>query len=168
MKISLHSPTPRATPARDLFLVRDSIRQLASDDQGVPDQATKDVRDPIEATRTIPACVPFVSSSRLNSFGGPIQQSSKVKRSRISPKRTVLFLGSKVNTWFVRDEMLVEKTVVVVVADELASKQPLTTAQRSQSSAIDLVSQGRQSFLLRISEERRYKQRTELMAVELY
>ncbi|KAF3570740.1 hypothetical protein F2Q69_00060024 [Brassica cretica] len=33
---------PRAAPARDLFLVRDSIRQLASDDQGVPDQATKD------------------------------------------------------------------------------------------------------------------------------
>ncbi|KAF3564620.1 hypothetical protein DY000_02017649 [Brassica cretica] len=71
---------PRAAPARDLFLVRDSIRQLASDDQGVPDQATKDVRGPIEATRSIPACVPFVSSSRLNSFGGPIQQSSKVKR----------------------------------------------------------------------------------------
>ncbi|KAF3527104.1 hypothetical protein F2Q69_00048416 [Brassica cretica] len=71
---------PRAAPARDLFLVRDSIRQLASDDQGVPDQATKDVRDPIEATRSIPARVPFVSSSRLNSFGGPIQQSSKVKR----------------------------------------------------------------------------------------
>ncbi|KAF2558099.1 hypothetical protein F2Q68_00015043 [Brassica cretica] len=71
---------PRAAPARDLFLVRDSIRQLASDDQGVPDQATKDVHDPIEATRSIPACVPFVSSSRLNSFGGPIQQSSKVKR----------------------------------------------------------------------------------------
>ncbi|KAF3539339.1 hypothetical protein F2Q69_00022467 [Brassica cretica] len=46
----------------------------------VPDQATKDVRDPIEATRSIPAHVPFVSSSRLNSFGGPIQQSSKVKR----------------------------------------------------------------------------------------
>uniref|UniRef100_A0A0D3CII3 Fucosyltransferase n=1 Tax=Brassica oleracea var. oleracea TaxID=109376 RepID=A0A0D3CII3_BRAOL len=40
----------------------------------------KDVRDPIEATRSIPARVPFVSSSRLNSFGGPIQQSSKVKR----------------------------------------------------------------------------------------
>ncbi|KAF3484693.1 hypothetical protein F2Q69_00055708, partial [Brassica cretica] len=73
---------PRAAPARDLFLVRDSIRQLASDDQGVPDQATKDVRDPIEATRSIPARVPFVSSSRLNSFGGPIQQSSKVKSSR--------------------------------------------------------------------------------------
>ena len=71
---------PRAALARDLFLVRDSIRQLASDDQGVPDQATKDVRDPIEATRSIPARVPFVSSSRLNSFGGPIQQSSKVKR----------------------------------------------------------------------------------------
>ncbi|KAF3566000.1 hypothetical protein DY000_02014231 [Brassica cretica] len=71
---------PRAAPARDLFLVRDSIRQLASDDQGVPDQATKDVRDPIEATRSIPARVPFVSSSRLNSFGGPIQQSSKIKR----------------------------------------------------------------------------------------
>ncbi|CAN6866241.1 unnamed protein product [Brassica oleracea] len=33
---------PRAAPARDLFLVHDSIRQLASDDQGVPDQATKD------------------------------------------------------------------------------------------------------------------------------
>ncbi|KAF3601514.1 hypothetical protein F2Q69_00038093 [Brassica cretica] len=64
---------PRATLARDLFLVRDSIKQLASDDQGVPDQATKDVRDPIEATRSIPARVPFVSSSRLNSFGGPIQ-----------------------------------------------------------------------------------------------
>ncbi|KAF3590388.1 hypothetical protein DY000_02023856 [Brassica cretica] len=44
---------PRAAPARDLFLVHDSIRQLASDDQGVPDQATKDVRDPIEATRSI-------------------------------------------------------------------------------------------------------------------
>ncbi|KAF2574037.1 hypothetical protein F2Q70_00001025 [Brassica cretica] len=73
---------PRAAPARDLFLVRDSIRQLASDDQGVPDQATKDVRDPIEATRSIPARVPFVSSSRLNSFGGPIQQSSKVKSIR--------------------------------------------------------------------------------------
>ncbi|KAF2563917.1 hypothetical protein F2Q70_00017945 [Brassica cretica] len=58
---------PRAAPARDLFLVRDSIRQLASDDQSVPDQATKDVRDPIEATRSIPARVPFVSSSRLNS-----------------------------------------------------------------------------------------------------
>ncbi|KAF3520322.1 hypothetical protein DY000_02061434, partial [Brassica cretica] len=71
---------PRAAPARDLFLVRDSIRQLASDEQGVPDQATKDVCDPIEATRSIPARVPFVSSSRLNSFGGPIQQSSKVKR----------------------------------------------------------------------------------------
>ena len=71
---------PRAAPARDLFLVRDSIRQLASDDQGVPDQATKDVRNPIEATRSIPARVLFVSSSRLNSFGGPIQQSSKVKR----------------------------------------------------------------------------------------
>ncbi|KAF2542781.1 hypothetical protein F2Q68_00031833 [Brassica cretica] len=71
---------PRAAPARDLFLVRDSIRQLASDDQGVPDQATKDVRDPIEAIRFIPARVTFVSSSRLNSFGGPIQQSSKVKR----------------------------------------------------------------------------------------
>ncbi|KAF3564077.1 hypothetical protein DY000_02014192, partial [Brassica cretica] len=70
---------PRAAQARDLFLVHDSIRQLASDDQGVPDQATKDVRDPIEATRSIPARVPFVSSSRLNSFGGPIQQSSKVK-----------------------------------------------------------------------------------------
>ncbi|KAF3557044.1 hypothetical protein F2Q69_00015383 [Brassica cretica] len=70
----------RAAPARDLFLVRNSIRQLASDDQGVPDQATKDVRDPIEATRSIPARVPFVSSSRLNSFGSPIQQSSKVKR----------------------------------------------------------------------------------------
>ncbi|KAF3604732.1 hypothetical protein F2Q69_00036803 [Brassica cretica] len=70
----------RAAPARDIFLVRDSIRQLASDDQGVPDQATKDVCDPIEATRSIPARVPFVSSSRLNSFGGPIQQSSKVKR----------------------------------------------------------------------------------------
>ncbi|KAF3587050.1 hypothetical protein F2Q69_00026872 [Brassica cretica] len=67
----------RAAPTRDLFLVRDSIRQLASDDQGVPDQATKDIRDPIEATRSIPARVPFVSSSRLNSFGGPIQQSSK-------------------------------------------------------------------------------------------
>ncbi|KAF2614078.1 hypothetical protein F2Q70_00010582 [Brassica cretica] len=62
------------------FLVRDIIRQLASDDQGVPDQATKDVRDPIEATQSIPARVPFKSSSRLNSFGGPIQQSSKVKR----------------------------------------------------------------------------------------
>ncbi|KAF3518292.1 hypothetical protein DY000_02061818 [Brassica cretica] len=71
---------PRAAPARDLFLVRDSIRQLASDDQGVPNQATKDVCDPIEATRSIPARVPFVSTSRLNSFGGPIQQSSKVKR----------------------------------------------------------------------------------------
>ncbi|KAF2531026.1 hypothetical protein F2Q70_00033636 [Brassica cretica] len=71
---------PRAAPTRDLFLVCDSIRQLASDDQGVPDQATKDVRDLIEATRSIPARVPFVSSSRLNSFGGPIQQSSKVKR----------------------------------------------------------------------------------------
>ncbi|KAF2560858.1 hypothetical protein F2Q70_00015102 [Brassica cretica] len=70
----------RAAPAHDLFLVLDSIRQLASDDQGIPDQATKDVRDPIEATRSIPAGVPFVSSSRLNSFGGPIQQSSKVKR----------------------------------------------------------------------------------------
>ncbi|KAF2572731.1 hypothetical protein F2Q70_00002486 [Brassica cretica] len=46
---------PRAASARDPFLVRDSIRQLASDDQGVPDQATKDVRDPIEATRSIPA-----------------------------------------------------------------------------------------------------------------
>ncbi|KAF3573086.1 hypothetical protein F2Q69_00061399 [Brassica cretica] len=69
-----------AAPARDLFLVRDNIRQLASEDQGVPDQSTKDVRDPIEATRSIPARVPFVSSSRLNSFGGPIQQSSKVKR----------------------------------------------------------------------------------------
>ncbi|KAF3574252.1 hypothetical protein F2Q69_00058246 [Brassica cretica] len=65
---------------RDLFLVRDSIRQLASDDQGAPDQATKDVRNLIEATRSIPARVPFVSSSRLNSFGGPIQQSSKVKK----------------------------------------------------------------------------------------
>ncbi|KAF3572584.1 hypothetical protein F2Q69_00058738 [Brassica cretica] len=73
---------PRAAPARDLFLVRDIIRQLASDDQGVPDQATKDVRDPIEATRSIPARVLFVSSSRLNSFGGPIQRSSKVKSSR--------------------------------------------------------------------------------------
>ncbi|KAF3551881.1 hypothetical protein DY000_02000454 [Brassica cretica] len=71
---------PRAAPARDLFLVRDNIRQLASDDQGVPVQATKDVRDPIEATRSVPARVPFVSSSRLNSFGGLIQQSSKVKR----------------------------------------------------------------------------------------
>ncbi|KAF3512631.1 hypothetical protein F2Q69_00001721 [Brassica cretica] len=71
---------PRAAPARDLFLVRSSIRQLASDDQGVPDQATKDVRDPIEVTRSIPARVPFVSISQLNSFGGPIQQSSKVKR----------------------------------------------------------------------------------------
>ncbi|KAF2566890.1 hypothetical protein F2Q68_00027104 [Brassica cretica] len=69
---------PRAAP--DLFLVGDSIRQLASDDQDVPDQATKDVCDPIEATQSIPARVPFVSSSRLNSFGGPIQQSSKVKR----------------------------------------------------------------------------------------
>ncbi|KAF3534409.1 hypothetical protein DY000_02041163 [Brassica cretica] len=68
---------PRAAPARDLFLVHDSIRQLASDDQGVPDQATKDVCDPIEATRSILARVPFVSSSRLNSFGDPIQQSSK-------------------------------------------------------------------------------------------
>ncbi|KAF2601675.1 hypothetical protein F2Q70_00025005 [Brassica cretica] len=71
---------PRVPPARDLFLIRNSIRQLASDNQGVPDQATKDVRDPIEATRSIPARAPFVSSSRLNSFGGPIQQSSKVKR----------------------------------------------------------------------------------------
>ncbi|KAF3545236.1 hypothetical protein DY000_02004927 [Brassica cretica] len=71
---------PRAAPARDLFLVRDNIRQLASDNQGVPDQATKDVCDPIEATRSIPACVPFVSNTQLNSFGGPIQQSSKVKR----------------------------------------------------------------------------------------
>ncbi|KAF3594927.1 hypothetical protein DY000_02025193 [Brassica cretica] len=71
---------PRAAPARSLFFVRDSIRQLASDDQGVPDQVTKDVCDPIEATRSILARVPFVSSSRLNSFGGPIQQSSKVKR----------------------------------------------------------------------------------------
>ncbi|KAF3495104.1 hypothetical protein DY000_02054702 [Brassica cretica] len=71
---------PRAAPARDLFLVRDNIRQLAYNDQGIPDQATKDVRDPIEATRAIPARVPLVSSSRLNSFGGPIQQSSKVKR----------------------------------------------------------------------------------------
>ncbi|KAF3610874.1 hypothetical protein DY000_02046757 [Brassica cretica] len=71
---------PRAAPTRDLFLVRDSIRQLASDDQGVPDQATKDVRDPIEATRSIPARAPFLSRSWLKSFGGPIQQSSKVKR----------------------------------------------------------------------------------------
>ncbi|KAF3601897.1 hypothetical protein F2Q69_00034791 [Brassica cretica] len=78
--LSSDVPDPRAAPARDLFLIRDSIRQLASDDQGVPDQATKDVRDPIEATRSIPARVPFVASSRLNSFGGPIQQSSKVKR----------------------------------------------------------------------------------------
>ncbi|KAF2554524.1 hypothetical protein F2Q68_00016563 [Brassica cretica] len=70
----------RAAPARDLFFVRDSIRKLTSDDQSVPDQATKDIRDPIEATRSITARVPFVSSSRLNSFGGPIQQSSKVKR----------------------------------------------------------------------------------------
>ncbi|KAF3554598.1 hypothetical protein F2Q69_00012251 [Brassica cretica] len=70
----------RAAPARDLFLVRDSIIQLASDDQGVPDQETKNVRVPIEATRSIPARVTLVSSSRLNSFGGPIQQSSKVKR----------------------------------------------------------------------------------------
>ncbi|KAF3588576.1 hypothetical protein F2Q69_00030617 [Brassica cretica] len=69
-----------AAPARDFFLVRDSIRQLASDDQGVPNQATKDVCDPIEAIRSIPARVPFVSSSRFNSFGGPIKQSSKVKR----------------------------------------------------------------------------------------
>ncbi|KAF3600480.1 hypothetical protein F2Q69_00035652 [Brassica cretica] len=81
----VHDPSsdvrdPRATPAPDLFLVRDIIRQLASDDQGVPDQATKDVCDPIEATRSIPARIPFVSSSRLNSFGGPIQQSSKVER----------------------------------------------------------------------------------------
>ncbi|KAF3603255.1 hypothetical protein F2Q69_00036578 [Brassica cretica] len=80
----VHDPSsdvrdPRAAPVRDLFLVHDSIRQLASDNQGVPDQATKDVRDPIEATRSIPARVPFASSSRLNSFGGPIQQSSKVK-----------------------------------------------------------------------------------------
>ncbi|KAF3512848.1 hypothetical protein F2Q69_00003408 [Brassica cretica] len=52
---------PRAAPTRDLFLVRDIIRQLESDDQGVLDQATKDVRDPIEATRSIPARVPFVS-----------------------------------------------------------------------------------------------------------
>ncbi|KAF2553374.1 hypothetical protein F2Q68_00035291 [Brassica cretica] len=71
---------PRAAPARDIFHVRDNIRQVASDDQGVPDQATKDVCDPIEATRSIPARVSFVSSSRLNSFGGPFQQSSKVKR----------------------------------------------------------------------------------------
>ncbi|KAF3505395.1 hypothetical protein F2Q69_00040792 [Brassica cretica] len=71
---------PGAAPACDLFLVRDSIRQLASDDQGVPDQATKDVRDPIEATRSIPARVPFVSILRFNSLGGPIQQSSKDKR----------------------------------------------------------------------------------------
>ncbi|KAF2556411.1 hypothetical protein F2Q68_00016747 [Brassica cretica] len=69
-----------AAPARNFFLVRDSIRQLASDDQGVPNQATKDVCDPIETTRSIPARVPFVSRSWLNSFGGPIQQSSKVKR----------------------------------------------------------------------------------------
>ncbi|KAF3591320.1 hypothetical protein DY000_02024462 [Brassica cretica] len=48
---------PRAAPPRDLFLVRDNIRQLASDDQGVPNQATKDVCDPIEATRSIPAPV---------------------------------------------------------------------------------------------------------------
>ncbi|KAF3524321.1 hypothetical protein F2Q69_00049781 [Brassica cretica] len=67
---------PRAAPTHDLFLVRDIIRQLASDGQGVPDQATKDACDPIEATQSIPARVPFVSSSRLNSFGGPIQQSS--------------------------------------------------------------------------------------------
>nr|VDD45109.1 unnamed protein product [Brassica oleracea] len=70
----------RAAPARDLFFVRDSIRQLTSDDQSIPDQATKDICDLIEATRSITARVPFVSSSRLNSFGGPIQQSSKVKR----------------------------------------------------------------------------------------
>ncbi|CAF1852089.1 hypothetical protein YC2023_052551 [Brassica napus] len=57
---------------------------------------------------------------------------------------------------------------LLVVAGELTAEQPLTTARRSQSSAIDLVSQGRQSFLLKISEERRYKQRTELMAAELY
>ncbi|KAF3526932.1 hypothetical protein F2Q69_00048631 [Brassica cretica] len=71
---------PRAAPAHDFFLVRDSIRQLASNDQGVPDQTKKDVHDLIEATRSIQARVPFVSSSRLNSFGCPIQQSSKVKR----------------------------------------------------------------------------------------
>ncbi|KAF3586633.1 hypothetical protein F2Q69_00029647 [Brassica cretica] len=71
---------PRAAPTLDLFLVRDIIRQLTSDDQGVPDQATKDVCDPLEATRSIPARVPFVSSSRLNSLSGPIHQSSKVKR----------------------------------------------------------------------------------------
>ncbi|KAF2578656.1 hypothetical protein F2Q68_00006597 [Brassica cretica] len=41
---------PRPAPARDLFLVRDSIRQLESDDQGIPDQATKDVCDPIHSS----------------------------------------------------------------------------------------------------------------------
>lgn len=48
--------------------------------------------------------------------------------------------------------------VVVVVADELTAEQPLTTAWRSQSSAIDLVIFLRgetKAFLLRISEERR-------------
>ncbi|KAF3589658.1 hypothetical protein F2Q69_00030388 [Brassica cretica] len=77
---SLDVRDSRAAPARDLFFVRDNIRQLMSDDQSVSDQATKDIRDPIEATRSITARVPFVSSSRLNFFGGPIQQSSKVKR----------------------------------------------------------------------------------------
>ncbi|KAF3576345.1 hypothetical protein DY000_02032562 [Brassica cretica] len=38
-----------------------------------PIKQQKDVRDPIEATQSISARVPFVSSSRLNSFGGPIQ-----------------------------------------------------------------------------------------------
>ncbi|KAF3522764.1 hypothetical protein F2Q69_00047355 [Brassica cretica] len=41
---------PRAALAHDLFLVRDSIRQLVSDDQGVPDQATKDVHDSIHSS----------------------------------------------------------------------------------------------------------------------
>ncbi|KAF3564355.1 hypothetical protein DY000_02016866 [Brassica cretica] len=81
---------PRAAPARDLFLVRDSIRQLASDDQGFPDQATKDVRDPIEATRSIPARVRRSRLSRSSNKGRPRPDRSDSIHSSSRPVRVQL------------------------------------------------------------------------------
>lgn len=52
----------------------------------------------------------------------------------------------------------------MLVADELTAEQPLTTAWRSQSSAIEFGYSG-ETKKLRISEERREKQRRQKRAL---
>ncbi|KAF3541090.1 hypothetical protein F2Q69_00020565 [Brassica cretica] len=58
----------------------DELRQLASDDQGVPNQQQKDVCDPIEATRSIPARVP----DQLQSVRVQLEDSSRPVRVQLA------------------------------------------------------------------------------------